>query len=70
MDQTNRDGLTSVGNCNKVFDAFLGMYTLDHELHKWLKVEVVRWRRLGKALYDVGYFVKSQRKRCSVFFGQ
>ncbi len=34
LDQTNRDGLTSVGNCNKVFDALLGMYPLDHELHK------------------------------------
>ena len=68
LDQTNRAGLTSVGNCNKVFDALLGMYPLDHELHKWLEVEVVRWRCLGKALYDVGCFVKSQRKRCPVVF--
>ena len=68
MDQTNRDGLTSVRNCNKVFDALLEIYPLDHELHKWLEVEVVRWRRLGKALYDVGCFVKSQRKRCPVVF--
>ena len=55
----NRSGLMSVGNCNKVFDALLGMYPPNHEFHKWLEVEVVQWRRLGKALYDVGCFVKS-----------
>ncbi len=68
LDQTNRTGLPSVKNYNAVLDALLGMYPPDHELHTWLVVEVLRWRLLGKALYDMECFVKSQRKRCPVVF--
>ena len=33
------------------------------DIHKWLMVEGVKWERLGNSLYDVGTFLKSQRKR-------
>ncbi len=63
LDQTNCAGLTSVQNCNKVFAALLGMYPQGHEVHDWLSVEVPKWERLGNALYAIGCFLKSQRKR-------
>ena len=62
-DQTNRAGMKSVENCHKVFDALAGMYSSDHEIHQWLSVEVPKWQRLGDALFDIGCFLKSQRKR-------
>ncbi len=63
LDQTNRAGLTSVENCRKVFAALLGMYPPGHDVHQWLSVETVKWERLGNALFDIGCFLKSQRKR-------
>ena len=42
-DQTNRSGMKSVENCRKVFDALLGMYSSDHEIHQWMSVEVPKW---------------------------
>ncbi len=64
LDQTNRAGLTSVQNCRKVFAALLGMYPPVHDLHQWLLVETAKWAKLGDALFDIGCFLKSQRKRC------
>ena len=63
MDQTNASGMESVKNCGRVFDALLGMYPQGDEVHEWLSVEVPKWRRLGRAIYDVACFLKSQRKR-------
>ena len=66
LDQTNSAGLVSLENCSRVFDALLGMYPPTTDIHEWLKVKVVNWERLGKSLYDVGIFLKSQRKRSPV----
>jgi len=63
QEQTNGNGLTSVGNCHKVFDALIGMYLQGHEIREWLDPQVVKWKALGKCLYDVGCFLKSQKKR-------
>ena len=62
-DQTNRSGMKSVENCRKVFDALLGMYSSDHELHQWMTVEVDKWQRLNDTLFDISCFLKSQRKQ-------
>ena len=70
LDQTNQAGLTSVKNCHKVFDALLGMYPSGHDIHEWLAGETKKWARLGEALYDVGCFVKSQRKRSPHVFDE
>ena len=66
LDQTNCAGLVSLENCARVFQALLCMYPVTTDIHEWLKVEVVKWERLGNALYDVGIFLKSQRKRSPV----
>ena len=63
LDQTNVSGLRSLQNCRKVFEALLGMYPADNDIHNWLTVEVIKWERLADALYDIGCFLKSQRKR-------
>ena len=64
MDQTNASGLKSVKNCQRVFDALLGLYPPGHHLHDWLSGEVPKWSWLGRAIYDWGIFVESQGKRC------
>ena len=63
MDQSNGNGMKSVENCGKVFDAMLGMYPRGHEVHEWLREVVPKWKRLGNALFDISEFLKSQRKR-------
>lgn len=63
LDQTNLNGLTSVQNCGKVLDTLLGLYPEEHELHQWLSVEVIKWGRLGNAIFDLGCFLKSQKKQ-------
>ena len=70
LDQTNRAGLVSVQNCRKVFAALLGMYSSDTEEHRWLSEEVVKWGRLGDAIFDIGCFLKSQRKRSPTLFDE
>lgn len=55
--------MTSLKNCRKVFDALMGMYPQGHEIHQWLAVKTPKWQKLGAALFDVGCFLKSQRKR-------
>jgi len=75
QEQTNGKGLTSLQNCHKVFDALLGMYPPGDDVHVWIKPKIVRWQRLGNSLYDVGRFLKSQKRgaprnvmrRCSYF---
>ena len=42
------------------------MYPVDNDIHKWLKIELSKWERLADALYDIGCFLKSQRKRSPV----
>lgn len=63
LDQTNRACLRSLKNCGRVFEALRGMYPVSSDIHKWLMVEGLKWERLGNSLYDVGTFLKSQRKR-------
>ena len=63
QDQTNGNGLTSVGNYHKVFDTLIGMYPQGHKIQEWLDPQVVKWKALGKCLYDVGCFLKSHKKR-------
>jgi hypothetical protein len=63
LDQTNRAGLRSLQNCARVFEALRGMYAVSSDIHKWLMVEGLKWERLGNSLFDVGTFLKSQRKR-------
>ena len=66
LDQTNKAGLTSLQNCRKVFKALLGMYPPRHEIHQWLEQQIVKWEPLGNTIFDVGSFVKSQRKRSPI----
>ena len=63
LDQTNKAGLVSQENASKVFDALMGMYQTDHHIHQWLVLQIRKWEPLANALYDVGCFMKSQRKR-------
>ena len=46
-----------------VFAALLGMYSPETDIHHWLSKKVVKWERLGDAIFDIGCFLKSQRKR-------
>ena len=62
MDQSNGNGIKSLLNCSKVFDALLGIYPRGHEVHEWLQEVVPKWKRLGDALFDISGFLKSQRK--------
>ena len=66
LDQTNKAGLTSLKNCRKVFEALLGMYPAEHEIHQWLKQKIVKWEPLANSIFDVGCFVKSQQKRSPI----
>ena len=63
LDQTNKAGLVSQENASKVFDALMGIYQTDHHIHQWLVLQIRKWEPLANALYDVGCFMKSQRKR-------
>lgn len=69
-DQTNQAGLHSVKNCRQVFKALLGMYPPGHQIHQWLAAETKKWERLGDALFDIGCFIKSQRKRSPRVFDE
>ena len=69
-DQTNQAGLYSVKNCREVFKVLLGMYSPGHHIHQWLAAETKKWERLGDALFDIGCFIKSQRKRSPRVFDE
>ena len=62
-EQTNGKGMNSMENFEKVTHALLGMYPVDHEVHQWLELHVGNWNALASAIYDVGCFLKSQKKR-------
>ena len=49
MDQTNAAAMNSVENCDKVFDALLGMYPLGHEVHEWLRIKVEKVATIGES---------------------
>jgi len=66
IEQTNGKGMISLQYCVKVTHALLGMYPEGHEVGTWLEEQVPRWEALGKAIYEIGCFVKSQRKRSPV----
>ena len=59
MEQTNGKSLTSLQNCRKVFDTLLGMYATGHKNEQWLQVQIIKWKALADALFDVGSFLKS-----------
>ena len=62
-EQTNGKGMNCMQNFNKITTALLGMYPPEHELHHWLVVQVKVWDHLADAIYQVGCFLKSQKKR-------
>ena len=66
MEQTKSLGMRSVQNCRKVFQALLGMYPVGSDVNSWLSVEIPKWERLGDAIFDVGCFLKSQKKRSPI----
>jgi hypothetical protein len=39
------------------------MYPEGHEVRSWLEEKVPKWEALGRAIYEIGCFVKSQRRR-------
>ena len=53
-------------NFTKIADALLGMCPPHHEVHQWLVQQVGPWKDLAGAIYDVGCFLKSQKKRSRV----
>ena len=46
------------------------MYPPGHQIHQWLAAETKKWERLGDALFDIGCFIKSQRKRSPRVFDE
>ena len=62
-EHTNGKGMNSMESFKKVTHALLGMYPVDHEVHQWLELHVGNWNALTSAVYDVGCFLKSQKKR-------
>ena len=54
LDQTNKAGLTNLKNYRTVFEALLGMYPADNEIHQWLKEQIVKWEPLTNFPFDVG----------------
>ena len=63
MEQTNRKGMISLQNCKRVTEALREMYPdRESDLHKWLDDESGKWEALEKAIFDVGCFLKSQKK--------
>ena len=63
-EQTNGKGMISLQNFHNISDTLLGMYPQEHEVHQWLVERVKEWNGLAKAIFDVGCFLKSQKKRC------
>ena len=70
MEQTNKSGMISVRNCGRVFAALLGMYPAGDPVHEWLRDRVPKWQKLGRAIFRVGCFLKSQKKRCPTVCGK
>ena len=62
-EQMNGNGMIYLQNFDKVTHALLGMYPQQHEVHQWLVEKVKEWDALAKASFDVGCFLKSQKKR-------
>ena len=62
-ENTNGKGMNCMQNFSKITDALLGMYPQDHEVHQWLLLQIRPWNNLAAAIDDVGYFLKSQKKR-------
>jgi len=62
-EQTNGKSMSCMQNFSKITDALLGMYLPQHEVHKWLVQQVGPWKDLAAAIYYVGCFLKSQKKR-------
>jgi len=64
MEHTNGKGMISLQNCKKVTEALREMYPdKDSNLGKWLDDETKKWEALGEAIFDVGCFLKSQKRR-------
>ena len=56
--------MISLQNCKRVMEALREMYPdRESDLREWLDDETVKWEALGKAIFDVGCFLKSQRRR-------
>ena len=66
IEQTNGKGMVSLQYCVKVTHALLGMYPEGHEDRTWLEEKIPGWEALGKAIYEIGCFLKSQKKRSPV----
>jgi hypothetical protein len=62
-EQTNGKGMNCMQNFSKIADALMGMCPPHHEVHQWLVQQVRPWKDLAAAIYDVGCFLKSQKKR-------
>ena len=50
-------------NFTKVTDTLLGMYPIEHQVHQWLELHGGNWNSLAQAMYEVGCFLNSQKKR-------
>ena len=62
-EQTNGKGMNCMQNFTTITNALLGMYPDGHEVHDWLKVQVKSWNALAAAIFEVGCFLRSQKKR-------
>ena len=49
-------------NFKKVAHALLKMYPVKHEVHQWLELQVGYCNALASTIYEVGCFLKSQKK--------
>ena len=64
-EQTNGKGMICMENFTKVADTLLGMYPVEYHVHQWLELELHggNCNALAQAIYEVGYFLNSQKKR-------
>ena len=62
-EQTNGKGMNCMQNFTTITNALLGMYPDGHDFHDLPKVQVKSWNALAAAIFEVGCFLKSQKKR-------